>query len=243
MDINLLPNERIDDLQFKNLRIIQHETAFRFGMDSVLLADFAAPRPNDRVMDLGTGSGILPLLLYMREPSCRYHGVEIDKEALYRAQRTLLLNDIGEDRIALFHGDIRKIGASFAANSMDLVVCNPPYHIAPGGEVKNGGARMEETCTLQDVCYAARFLLFNRGRFCMVYPAVRLQEVCLTLAQNGLALKRLRFIHHESHRPPKLMLLEAYMGAKMGETQVLPPLVIKENGEDSEEIKRIYHMD
>ena len=126
---------------------------------------------------------------------------------------------------------------------MDLVVCNPPYHVAPGGDVKNGCARMEESCTLQDVCYAARYLLINRGRLCMVYPAARLQEVCLTLHQNGLSLKRLRFIHHEAHRPPKLMLLEAYMGAKMGETQVLPPLVIKENGQDSAEIRRIYHMD
>ena len=242
MDINLLPNERIDDLQFKNLRIIQDANAFRFGMDQVLLADFSSPRPRDRVMDLGTGSGILPLLLYMREPSARYHGMEIDDQALNRALRSLQLNGIDKSHIHLFHGDIRNIGAFCKANSMDLVVCNPPYHVAPGGDVKNGGARMEETCTLQDVCYAARYLLINRGRFCMVYPAVRLQEVCLTLAQNGLALKRLRFIHHEAHRPPKLMLVEAYMGAKMGETQILPPLIIKENGQDSAEIRRIYHM-
>lgn len=243
MNTKLLPGERIDDLQFSGLRIIQHEHAFRFGMDSVLLADFASPRPRERVMDLGTGSGILPLLLHGREKSCRYYGIEIDQEALYRAQRSLILNAIPEGDIVLQHGDIRHIGAFFPANSMDLVVCNPPYHIAPGGQVKNGGARMEESCTLQDVCYAARYLLINRGRFCMVYPAVRLQEVCLTLADNGLSLKRLRLIQHDVHRTPKLMLLEAYMGVRMGETQVLPPLILQQNGQDSAEIRRIYHMD
>lgn len=243
MDIKLKPNERIDDLQFNDLHIIQSSTAFRFGMDSVLLSDFAAPKPNERVVDLGTGSGILPLLMLMREKSATFKALELDEEALDRAQRTLLINHISPEQISLIHGDIRKISQSLPANSCDLVVCNPPYHVAPGGAVKNGQARMEETCSLQDVCYAARYLLINRGRFCMVYPAVRLQEVLITLKQNGLALKRLRFIHHEVHKPPKLMLLESYMGSRLGETQVMPPLIIQENGRQSEEIKRIYHID
>ena len=243
MKIELLPGERIDDLQFHNLHIIQNENAFRFGMDSVLLADFASPRPKERVMDLGTGSGILPLLMYMREPNARYHGIEIDEDALNRALRSLQLNSIGNDRITLQHGDIRKIGANFPANSMDLVVCNPPYHVAPGGKVNHGVARMEEMCSLKDVAYAARYLLINRGRFCMVYPAVRLQEVCITLAEMGLAIKRIRFIHHQVHKKPKLMLVEAYMGGRIGEVQVMEPLIIQENGENSAEIKRIYHQE
>lgn len=242
MDIELLPNERIDDLQFKNLRIIQDQSAFRFGMDAVLLADFATPKPRARVIDLGTGSGIIPLLLYMREPAAQYKGIEIDPAALDRAQRSVRLNGISSDQITLLPGDIRCIKDHFPANSAELVVCNPPYHIAPGGPVNHGMARMEESCTLQDVCYAARYLLINRGRFCMVYPAVRLQEACVALAQNGLSMKRLRFIQHEHGRNPKLMLLEAYMGAKSGETQVLAPLIIRENGQDSPEIKRIYHI-
>lgn len=243
MDIELLPNERIDDLQFKNLRIIQDQTAFRFGMDAVLLSDFATLKPRERVIDLGTGSGIIPLLLYMRQPTAQYKGIEIDPAALGRARRSVQLNGISSDEISLLHGDIRRIKDTFPANCADLVVCNPPYHVSPGGPVNHGIARMEESCTLQDVCYAARYLLINRGRFCMIYPAVRLQEVCVTLAQNGLSMKRLRFIQHEPGRSPKLMLLEAYMGAKCGETQVLAPLIIQENGQDSVEIRRIYHMD
>ena len=243
MNINLLPTERVDDLQFRNLHIIQDQNAFRFGMDSVLLADFALPKPGERVFDLGTGSGIIPLLLYMREPKAHYQGIEIDEAALSRACRSMDLNDISAEKIHLFYGDIRKINQYSPANCADLVVCNPPYHVAPGGTVHHGQARMEESCTLQDVCYAARYLLINRGRFCMVYPAVRLQEVCITLAKNGLSLKRLRFIQHTADRKPKLMLLEAYMGSKQGETQVLPPLIIQENGQDSAEIRRIYHMD
>lgn len=242
MDIKLLEHERIDDLQFGGLRIIQSEKAFRFGMDAVLLADFAQPKSREAVVDLGCNGGIITLLLHGREPSCQYLGIDIDAQALDRAQRTLALNNISCEDIRYIHGDIRNINALCHANSATLIVCNPPYHVAPGGNTLHENARMEASCTLQDVAYAARFLLKNRGRLCMIYPTARLQELCITLEKNGLSVKRLRFIQHRSDLKPKLMLVESYMGAKGGEVQVLPPLIIEENGQESPEIRRIYHM-
>ena len=122
----LLPGERVDDLQFMDLRIIQSPDAFRFGMDAVLLADFARPRPRSRVCDLGTGTGILPLLLYGRDSTITCDAVEIQPDAAERAQRTMRLNGL-ESRIKIFNRDLKEIRSFLPHASYELVICNPPY--------------------------------------------------------------------------------------------------------------------
>lgn len=241
----LLPGERIDDLQFANLRVIQSPDAFCFGMDAVLLADFARARPGNRCCDLGTGTGILPLLIYGREPSVTFDAVEIQLEAAERAQRSVRLNDL-EGRIAVHSGDIRQIRALLPHAAYDLVVCNPPYspENASLPSPKDGirHARQEGACTLSDVAAAAKWLLKHHGRLCLMLPSQRLPEAFDTLRQHRLEPKRLRFSHPRADRPAKLAFIEAVLYARPG-LSVEPPLITHEiDGRESPELRRIYHM-
>ena len=241
----LLPGERIDDLQFMQLRIIQSPDAFRFGMDSVLLADFAQARRRDRVCDLGTGSGILPLLLYGRQPTITCDAVEIQSSAAQRAQRTMALNGLSEI-IAVHPGDLRKIRALLPHAAYDLVVCNPPYSpqeaSLPSPSDALRLARQEGGCTMDDVAAAGKWLLKHHGRLCLMLPAHRLADALLTLRQHQLEPKRLRFVHARQDRPARLVLMEAMREARPG-VAVEPPLITRNpDGADTDEIKRIYHQ-
>ena len=238
--------ERIDDLQFMGLRIIQSPAAFRFGMDSVLLADFAAARRGDRVCDLGTGSGILPLLIYGRETSIRCDAVEIQPDAAGRAQRSMALNGLS-DRIAVHTGDIKAIRALLPHASYDLVVCNPPYSqegaSLPSPQSALRTARQDGECTLEDVAAAAAWLLKYHGRLCLMVPAQRLADAFEALRQRRLEPKRLRLVHARADRPARLALIEALLDARPA-LKIEAPLVTQApDGSDSEEIRRIYHQD
>ena len=246
-DLNelILSGERVDDLQFMGLRVIQSPDAFRFGMDAVLLADFAQPRPRSRVCDLGTGTGILPLLLYGREKTISCDAVEIQPDAAERAQRTMRLNGL-ENVIALHNRDLRSVRAFLPHASYDLVICNPPYSPSaaslPSPKAALRTARQESECTLCDIADAAAWLLKDRARLALMLPAARLTEAFATLRSRRLEPKRLRFVHANATRPARLALIEAMLGVHPG-LIVEPPLIVKHpDGRDTNEIRRIYHL-
>ena len=242
----LLPGERIDDLQWKNLRIIQSPDAFRFGMDAVLLADFAWVQPRNRVCDLGTGTGILPLLLSGRAEEMVCDAIEIQADAAGRAKRSVQLNGLA-DRITVHHGDLKQVRTFLPHAAYDLVICNPPYSPAqaslPSPKPALRTARQEAECTLDDIAAAAAFLLRSRARFSLMLPTARLAGAFDTLRGRRLEPKRLRFVHAKADRPARLALIEAMLNVNPG-LIIEPPLIIKNpDGTDTAEIARIYHQD
>ena len=241
----LLPGERVDDLQFMGLRVIQSPEAFRFGMDAVLLADFARVRPRSRVCDLGTGTGILPLLLYGRENSITCDAVEIQPDAAERAARTMRLNKL-ENIIAVHRGDLRRVRDFLPHAAYDLVICNPPYSPSaaslPSPKAALRTARQECECTLEDVADAAAWLLHDRARLVLMLPAPRLTDAFDTLRSRHLEPKRLRLVHAQVSRPARLGLIEAMLRVNPG-LVIEPALIVKRpDGTDTDEIRRIYHL-
>ena len=241
----LLPGERIDDLQFAGLKIIQSPSAFRFGMDSVLLADFARVRPGSQVCDLGTGTGILPLLLSGRAGALRCDAVEIQPDAAERAQRSMRLNGL-EDTIIIHNRDLRETRQFLPHAAYDLVICNPPYSAEnaslPSPKPALRTARQEGECTLSDVAAAAAWLLKSRSRFVLMLPAARLTDAFDTPPQFRLEPKRLRLVHANASRPARLSLIEAMLDVNPG-LIIEPPLIVKNpDGTDTDEISRIYHL-
>ena len=246
-DLNglLLPGERVDDLQLMDLRVIQSPDAFRFGMDAVLLADFARPHPKSQVCDLGTGTGILPLLLYGRECSITCDAVEIQPDAAERAARTIRLNGL-ENVITVHHRDLREVRSFLSRASYDLVICNPPYSPSaaslPSPKPALRTARQESECTLDDICAAAPWLLRDRARLTLMLPAARLAEAFDTLRKHRLEPKRMRFVHANVSRPARLALIEAMLNVHAG--LITEPLLIAKtmDGNDTQEIIQIYHL-
>ena len=238
-------NERIDDLQRGGLRVIQRADAFRFGTDAVLLADFAAPRRHDRVCDLGTGTGIIPLLLYARENTISADAVEIQPDMADMAARSMAMNGLNE-KIRVLSGDLRSIRTLLPHARYDLVTCNPPYGKA-GGTMLNPDAskrlaRHEESCAIEDVACAAAWLLQNGGRLCCVFPAARMIELSDAMRKYRMAPKRIRMVHSRVEKAAHLCLMEGMLDARPG-LIIEPPLVIyDENNAYTPELRRIYGL-
>lgn len=238
-------NERIDDLQRGGLRVIQRADAFRFGTDAVLLADFAAPRRHDRVCDLGTGTGIIPLLLYARENTISADAVEIQPDMADMAARSMAMNGLNE-KIRVLPGDLRSIRTLLPHARYDLVTCNPPYGKA-GGTLLNPDAskrlaRHEESCAIEDVACAAAWLLQNGGRLCCVFPAARMIELSDAMRKYRMAPKRIRMVHSRVEKAAHLCLMEGMLDARRG-LIIEPPLVIyDENNAYTPELRRIYGL-
>ena len=238
-------NERIDDLQRGGLRVIQRADAFRFGTDAVLLADFAAPRRHDRVCDLGTGTGIIPLLLYARENTISADAVEIQPDMADMAARSMAMNGLNE-KIRVLPGDLRSIRTLLPHARYDLVTCNPPYGKA-GGTLLNPDAskrlaRHEESCAIEDVACAAAWLLQNGGRLCCVFPAARMIELSDAMRKYRMAPKRIRMVHSRVEKAAHLCLMEGMLDARPG-LIIEPPLVIyDENNTYTPELRRIYGL-
>ncbi len=238
-------NERIDDLQRGGLRVIQRADAFRFGTDAVLLADFAAPRRHDRVCDLGTGTGIIPLLLYARENTISADAVEIQPDMADMAARSMAMNGLNE-KIRVLPGDLRSIRTLLPHARYDLVTCNPPYGKA-GGTLLNPDAskrlaRHEESCAIEDVACAAAWLLQNGGRLCCVFPAARMIELSDAMRKYRMAPKRIRMVHSRVEKAAHLCLMDGMLDARPG-LIIEPPLVIyDENNAYTPELRRIYGL-
>lgn len=241
----LKPNERLDDLQRNGLQIIQNPSAFRFGMDAVLLADFTRLRPRERVGDMGTGTGILPLLLSQKEETCRFEAFEIQPEMADMAARSVRLNRL-EERITVHAADMRDAWKIAGRQSMHAVICNPPYG-KKGGTLTNDAqtvqlARHETDCTIDDVCAACAAVLRNMGRLSMVFPAQRMLELLDAMRNHRLEPKRIRMVCAHVDKPPYLVMVEAMKNAKP-QLLWMPPLVVYHaDGSETDEIKRIYHQ-
>lgn len=216
---------------------------FGISTDSVLLADFA-PHKAGLCMDLGCGSGLLGVLLLSSAPGMTLHGVEITPDWAQDCRENLRANGM-DARSEITTGDLREHRRLFSAGKYDLVVCNPPYFPpGSGGVTKKGalsGARSEETCSVEDVCRAAGFLLKNGGSLCLVHRAERMCGVFAAMTSAGIEPKRLRTVQHRADSAPSVFLVEGRRGGKPG-LSVLPALILTDGRGDTEEARRIYHL-
>ncbi len=239
--VRLARNERVDSLDHLGRRIIQREDGFRFSMDAVLLAHFPKYGKNCRVLDLGTGTGAIPLL--MAENAGYVEALEIDGSMAGMAARSVLLNGL-EKKIRVRCGDYREIRKLVKSESFDVVLANPPYGGVSNGPVAKGkqaGARQEVTATLSDVVRAARYALRYGGKFAMVHRPARLAEIFAAMAANQLAPKRMRLVESRAGKSANLVLIEAVQGGAPGGLVTLPTLrVYGEDGEYTPDLLEIY---
>lgn len=237
------PGERLDDLQNNGLHILQKPDGFRFGMDAVLLAHFARLRPRDTVADLGTGTGVLPLLMSQREPTARFHAFEWQADMADMARRSVRLNGL-EARITIHDCDLREAPMLLGHESMDGVVCNPPYGKRGGVIVSETEAhllaRHETDCELNEILAAGSAILRNQGRFWVVFPAPRALELLDGLRACRLQPKRLRMVCAKASKAPYLLLVEAVKNARPMLTWLPPLVVYHEDGRETDELKAIY---
>lgn len=235
----LLPDERLDDLQFKGLFLIQSGSAFRFGTDSVLLAGFARPKRTDSCIDLGAGSGVLTLLLAART-GCRMTAVERDAAQCSRLARSVRLN--GLDSIDVINADYIVDTRRLGLGAYDSAVCNPPYFSRECGCVpENGEATHELTADIVRIAAAASLLLKFGGKLFLCFPCSRLSEAFAALNSAGLEPKRLRLVSSKAEKPPYLALIEAKKGAGHGLNIECPLIIHAPSGEYTDEVKKIYH--
>ena len=243
MDEILLPGERIDDLERNNFKIIQNPARFCFGMDAVLLSGFAFVREGETAIDLGTGNGIIPILLAAKTPGKHFTGLEIQHDNVDMAQRSVRLNHI-EDRVDIVEGDIKTASADFGKAAFDVVTSNPPYMIGNHGLVNPDSAkalaRHEILCTLEDVVREAALLLKPQGRFYLVHRPFRLAEILVCLKEHKLEPKRMKLVHPFIDKEPNMVLIEAVRGGKSRMTVEPPLIVYKEEGVYNDEIYDIY---
>ncbi|MEG2701407.1 MAG: tRNA1(Val) (adenine(37)-N6)-methyltransferase [Clostridia bacterium] len=238
------PHERVDDLQLGGLRVLQNPSAFCFGMDAVLLADFVRLRPRDRVVDFGTGTGILPLLLSHKEPTATFDALEIQSDMADMAVRSGRMNGL-EARVRVHEADLRNAAELLGRLSMSAAVCNPPYGKQGGCiESETKGvliARHETNCDIEDIAQACAAVLRHHGRLAMVFPAQRMLELCDALRKARLEPKRMRMVCSKRDRPPYILLVEAVKNAKPALLWEPPLVVYHADGSETEEIHRIYH--
>lgn len=240
----LLEGERLDDLQ-NGYKIIQDPQKFCFGIDAVLLADFARIGENQRVLDMGTGTGIVPVLLKARTKGGHFTGLEIQEECADMARRSVCYNHLEED-ISIVTGDIKEAGEIFGNSVFDAVTCNPPYMIGQHGlknpDLPKAIARHEILCTFEDVARQAARVLTSRGRLFLIHRPFRLAEIFATLQKYRLEPKRMRMVHSYVDREPSMVLIEALYGGK-SRLLVEKPLIIYDScGNYTQEIREIYQV-
>lgn len=243
MTINLKEKERLDELQRNGYKIIQNPEKFCFGMDAVLLSGFARAGEGDRVLDLGTGTGIIPILMEAKTRAAHLTGLEIQEESADMAMRSVALNNL-QDKIAIVQGDLKEAGTLFGAASFDVVTCNPPYMTSNHG-LQNPGepkaiARHEILCTLEDVVSQAAGLLKPGGNFFMVHRPFRLAEIMVLLHEYKLEPKRMQLVYPYVDKEPNMVLIEANRGGRPRITVEKPLIVYKEPGVYMPEIYDIY---
>lgn len=240
---HLLPDERIDDLHRNGYRIIQSPNKFCFGMDAVLLSGFAKVKQNETCLDLGTGTGIIPILLEAKTPGKHFVGLEIQEESASMARRSVLLNK-QEEKVQIVTGDIKEASSIFGAASFDVVTSNPPYmtnhHGLQNPDMPKAIARHEVLCTLEDVVREAAKVLKQNGRFYMVHRPFRLVEIITCMTKYKLEPKRMKLVYPYVDKEPNMVLIEAIKGAKSMVKVEAPLIVYKEPNVYTDEIYEIY---
>ncbi len=217
--MHLKENETLEDLQINGLKIIQSTDCFRFGTDAVLLSHFANPKKGERIVDLGTGTGIIPILMSAMANSKEIIGIELLSQSAQMATRSVALNNL-EDKIKIINADLRNLDGILPKGEFDLVTCNPPYKAEGSGIINEKesiiSARHETTCTLEDVIKTSSTLLRFGGRLCMVHKPERLSDIIVLMRKYKLEAKRLHFVLPNINKEPSLILIEGKRGAKSG---------------------------
>lgn len=247
MEINLNKDERIDDLEYKNLKIIQNNNYFCFGMDSILLSDFAKNiKPNSTIVDLGTGTGIISILLSGKTKARKIYGIEIQKEMSDMAYKSIKLNNL-EERVEIINEDIKNILKIFGKNSMDAVVTNPPYKEINRGIVNETEnkiiSRHEVRANLEDFIKISSEILKNYGEFYMVNRPERLADIIENLRKYGIEPKIIRFVYPKVDKEPKLILIKAVKNAKKFLKIEKPLIIYDEKSNYTDEIYQIYNKE
>lgn len=243
MKIELKEQERLDELHRNGYRIIQNPSRFCFGMDAVLLSGYAAVKEGETALDLGTGNGIIPILLEAKTKGKHFTGLEIQEESADMARRSVALNGL-EEKIKIITGDIKEAGEMFEAASFDVITSNPPYMIGRHGLVNPDSpkaiARHELLCTLEDIIRVSARLLRTGGRFYLVHRPFRLAEIMAALVKYRLEPKRMRLVYPFVDKEPNMVLLEALRGGNSRIRVEKPLIVYKEQGVYTDEIYDIY---
>lgn len=240
--ILLCPDETLDELRLGGLKIIQARAGYRFSIDPILLCGFVDLQGVETAVDLGTGSGVIPLILARTSVIDRIVGVELQPGLADRARRSVALNGLGE-RVEIIEGDLRSLPRSLEVGSFDLVLSNPPFRrggsgrIAPNGE--RAAARHELAGGLSDFLKATALLLRFGGRCCLIYLAERLTDLLVELRRAGLEPKRLRMVQSREGEAPRLVLVEARKGGRPG-LAVEPPLLVYAGEGYSAEVLDMY---
>ena len=245
MEIKLNKNENIEDLQFKNLKIIQNKTGFCFGIDSILLSDFAKEIKNEaKVLDLGTGTGIIATLLCKKTELKEIIGVEVQKEVYEMAQKSIQINHL-ENKFKIINEDILNLNKLFEKNTFDAIVTNPPYKKKDTGikneEEKKIISRHETTATLEDFIRISKDLLKDKGEFYMVHRPDRLVDILDIMRKYKIEPKIMRFVYSNQNSEPKLILIKGIKNAKPFLKIQNNLYIYDEKGEYTEEINKIYH--
>ena len=241
--VMLLPGERLDDLQRNGYKIIQNPEKFCFGMDAVLLSGFAKVKPGEKVIDLGTGTGIIPILLEAKSKGEHFFGLEIQPESADMATRSVAYNGL-QDKISIVIGDLKDAAKIFGASSFDVVTSNPPYMTKDHGLVNSGDAktiaRHEIYCNLEDLVTNTAKLLKPGGRCYFVHRPFRLVEILSLMSQYGIEPKRMQLVYPYVDKEPNMVLIEGLRGGKSRLTVEKPLIVYERPGVYTPEIYDIY---
>jgi tRNA1(Val) A37 N6-methylase TrmN6 len=239
----LKEDETLDDLQLGGIHVIQKKDAFRFGVDAVLLANYARVKRGMRVIDLCTGTGIIPFIVAGKTEASYITGLEIQGEMVEMAERSIKYNKL-EHRMEFISGDLKNISLLKSIPKADVVTVNPPYKLQNSGIInpndKNAIARHEICCTLEDVIIACRTLLKDNGRMYMVHRPERIVDILCLMRKHKIEPKNIRMVHPNTKKAPNIVLVE---GQRDGGAFLKwePPLyVYNDEGEYTEEIERIY---
>ena len=245
MEIKLKENERIDDLEFKNLKIIQNKDGFCFGIDSILLTDFAKNiKQNSKVIDLGTGTGIIPILLYGKTKNTKFVGVEIQPEVAEMANRSVKLNLL-ENNIEILNTNILELSKIYNRGSFDVVTTNPPYKKINTGVINENNkkliSRHEITASIEDFIRTASFLLKDLGEFYMVHRPDRLVDIFYEMRKNKIEPKKIKFIYPNKNKKTNLVLIKGIKNGKQFLEFENNLYVYNEDGNYTDEILKIYN--
>lgn len=243
--MKLKENERIDDLELNGLKIIQNKNGFCFGMDSVLLSDFAKEiKKNSTILDMGTGTGILGILLSAKTQDTKITGVEIQPEVAQMAQRSVQLNHL-EERIDIICENIKELKKIYETQSLDAIVTNPPYKKKGTGGINENEAKLisrhEITANLEDFISIASYLLKDQGSIYMVHRPERLADIMTSLRKYKLEPKVIKFVHPNQEKEPNLILVKATKNARPFLKVEKPIYIYDLQGNYTKDILEIYN--
>ncbi len=225
------------------IKVFQHRDGYRFSIDAVLLSAFSAPKAKDRIVDLGTGCGIIPLILGYRHPEAILSGIEVQPELAALAARNIEVNGL-TDRITIIRQDMRLLSSAAVSGPVDMVISNPPYRKDRSGRVnlhsQRAIARHEILVTLQDVTDTAARLLGIGGRFAIIYPAERITDLLTTLRSAGIEPKCIQTIHANIHDPARLVLVSGIKAGRPGAAMIEPLVIFQPNGSYTDRVQAMF---